>query len=508
MAGGARAVGGATALFIALPFVAVVWRGGGAALAGPDLRIIGFTIEQAALSALLSVAFAIPVARALARRSFPGRGVLITMMGVPFLLPVIVAALGILMIFGRAGIVSDALAAFGLPRLSIYGLGGILIAHVFLNLPLATRMLLQGWQAIPPERLRLAESLSFAPADITRHLERPMLREVAPAALATIFAVCLTSFAVILMLSGGPWATTIELAIYQAVRFEFDLNHASGLALAQAALGAASAVIAWHLTRDADFGAAPGTSALLRPPGGWRLPADVVVLIAAAGFLLLPLGAIVLRGMAEIFSLPAVVWAAAGRSLWVALGAAALCMPVALVLALARARDERTHWLELVATLPLAISSLVLGTGLFVLVNHALPPARIALILTLALNALMALPFAFRLLLPDARRIEADYGRLASALDLGGMARLRLLTLPRLARPLGFSTGLAAAMSMGDLGVIALFADDRGATLPLMVQRLSAAYRTDAALGASLLLILLTVGIFAFFDAGGRHAAP
>ena len=46
---------------------------------------------------------AVPVARALARRRFPGRGLLVTLLGAPFLLPVIVALLGLLAVFGRAG---------------------------------------------------------------------------------------------------------------------------------------------------------------------------------------------------------------------------------------------------------------------------------------------------------------------------------------------------------------------------------------------------------------------
>jgi thiamine transport system permease protein len=39
-------------------------------------------------------------------------------------------------------------------------------------------MILQGWQAIPAERFRLAASLGIHAADSFRHLERPMLREV------------------------------------------------------------------------------------------------------------------------------------------------------------------------------------------------------------------------------------------------------------------------------------------------------------------------------------------
>ena len=71
---------------------------------GPaDWSAVRFTIVQACLSAGLSLGLAIPVARALARRLFFGRRALITLLGAPFILPVIVAVLGLLTVFGRSG---------------------------------------------------------------------------------------------------------------------------------------------------------------------------------------------------------------------------------------------------------------------------------------------------------------------------------------------------------------------------------------------------------------------
>jgi thiamine transport system permease protein len=81
---------------------------------------------------------------------------------------------------------------------------------------------------------------------------------------------------------------------------------------------------------------------------------------------------------------------------------------------------------------------------------------------------------------------------------------LRHAILPRLARPLGFGAGLAAAFSMGDLGVITLFSSPGQGTLPLEMYRLMGAYRTDDAQGAAVLLMALTLALFWLFDRGGR----
>ena len=81
-------------------------------------------------------------------------------------------------------------------------------------------------------------------------------------------------------------------------------------------------------------------------------------------------------------------------------------------------------------------------------------------------------------------------------------SRFRHITLPRLRAPLGFALGLAAALSMGDLGVVALFADPDHATLPLAMYGLMGAYRMQSAAAAALVLVALAFGLFWIFDRG------
>lgn len=503
---GATVLAAGVAGLVLAPIAMLVPQGVGVSPA--DWGALRFTLLQAALSALASGLLAVPLARALARRRYAGRGLALTALGAPFLMPVVVAVIGLLAVWGRSGWLNDLGAALGFAPFSIYGLQGVVLAHVFLNLPLATRMLLIGWQSIPAERFRLAEALGLPPRGMWRHLERPMLAEELPAVLVTVFLICLNSFVIGLTLGGGPRATMLELAIYQAVRFDFDLGHAATLALMQVAICGAGVALAAALGQGANLGAGLGRLVRIPAPGGWRRLGDAVVIALALGFLMLPFAAVLAQGLPGLPDLPAPVWSAALRSVLLALGAAILSSVVALALALAvAARAPLSRGMEFVATLPLAASGLVMGTGLFLILRPWAAPETVALPVTLLTNAALALPFGFRLLLPPARRIEADYGRLALALGLTGRARLRWLDLPRLARPLGLATGLSAALSMGDLGIIALFAGDGTATLPLMVQRLAGAYRLDQAAAASVLLIGLSFGLYALFDAWGRARA-
>ena len=119
---------------------------------------IRFTFFQSFVSAFISVLLAIPVSRGLSRRTFLGRKILITLLGAPFILPVIVAILGLVLVFGNNGLIRN---LFHFEELSIYGVHGVIMAHVFFNLPLATRLLLQGWVSIPSERCASSQPLRF-----------------------------------------------------------------------------------------------------------------------------------------------------------------------------------------------------------------------------------------------------------------------------------------------------------------------------------------------------------
>ncbi len=59
-------------------------------------RVVGFTLMQATLSALLAIAAAIPATRALARQTnFPGRRLILQFCALPMVMPAVAAIFGI-----------------------------------------------------------------------------------------------------------------------------------------------------------------------------------------------------------------------------------------------------------------------------------------------------------------------------------------------------------------------------------------------------------------------------
>jgi len=477
-------------------------------------RVVWFTVLQATLSTLLSVALAIPVARAMARRRFPGRGLLLRLFSLSLVIPTIVAIFGIAAVHGRTGWVNDAMAVFGLGRADyLYGLAGILIAHVFFNMPIIARILLQAVEAVPPETWRVASQFGLKSRDLFRLIEWPAMRTVLPGAAGLVFMLCFTSFAVVLTLGGGPKATTLEVAVYQALRFDFDLGRAVTLALVQLLLCSAIVLAVLRL-------AVPSTTALTegriyeRPDTGGRvgLAVDALVLLVTIGLVVLPLVAVAVAGFnataAEMLT-RAALWHAAGQSLVIALSAATLALLLGgAILVTSRilrhrlGRPGAAGRLELSASLILVVPPFVLATGLFVLLRPVADVFALGMPLVILVNALMALPFVVRFLGGPMMEEAQRHDRLCQSLGIAGWNRLRLIEWPGLRRPIGLALAIAATLSLGDLGVIALFGSQDFATLPLLLYRAMGGFRMSEAAVIAALLSLLCLVLFLVIEGG------
>ncbi|MBB3611666.1 thiamine/thiamine pyrophosphate ABC transporter permease ThiP [Rhizobium sp. BK602] len=518
IAGGAFSLAG-IALFIGLAVITLLAAGiessGGNPLTDPYLiRVLRFTLLQATLSTLLSVALAIPVARALARQPhFPGRLWLIRLMAVPMGLPVLIGALGLLGIWGRQGILNQALAGLGLSQpVSIYGLTGILLAHVFFNLPLAARLMLAGLERVPAEYWLMAGGLGMRPGSVFRFIEWPLLRGLIPGIAGLIFMLCATSFTLVLILGGGPAATTIEVAIYQALRFDFDPGRAVVLSLLQIVITAAVLALMAMLPAPDDHGLTSGR-AVRRIDGALATArwADAALLLAAALFIGLPLASVVVTGLeadlAKLVVQPIFLQATL-TSLAIALAAGLLAVLASFAIVRARsviaAERRSTTGLRSLAiglsgtsSLVLLVPPIVLATGWFLALRPLGDPARVAALLIVAINALMALPFVIRVVEPAYAVHVSRTGRLAASLGLTGLARLRLVDWPGLRKPFFTALSFAMALSLGDLGAVALFGSDSLMTLPWLLYSKLGSYRTNDADGLAFILglicLLLTI---------------
>ena len=463
------------------------------------VRILKFTLLQGGLSALLSAGLAIPVTRALARRQdFPGRGFLLRLFAVPLGLPQLVAVLGIIAVYGRQGLLNQWLSQAGLPALpAVFGLGGILLAHVFFNLPLAVRFLLARLEAIPAENWRLAASLGFNSRDLFRHLEWPHMRLALPGVAALIFMVCITSFTVVLTLGGGPQATTLEVAIYQALRFDFEPALAAQLAGLQIGLCAFLLLLLQRFSLSVAL--APRLRLeTARPDSGTRRDKilDAALILTASIFVLLPLAGVIVDGLAADYTRLAgdvLLWRAIAWSLAIGTSAATLATVTAAILARAivRTSGNEAQGLRMIGNLVLLFPPIILAAGWFLLVYRHLDPIRFSPYAVILISAMMAMPFALAMLEPGFRASFQMHDRLADSLGIRGVKRFTLIEWPVLRPSLVLAFLIAFLAALGEFGVIAFFGNQDLVTLPLFLYQRIGSYRFNDAAGIALVLLVL-----------------
>ncbi|GGK36357.1 ABC transporter permease subunit [Salinarimonas ramus] len=460
-------------------------------------RVLVFSLTQAALSTVLSLVLGAALALALARRRFVGRDLVLAALGAAAVMPAIVVVFSVVAVWGRSGWIASAMDALGLAsRPDPFGWPGILLAHVFLNASFAARIFLDALARAPAEHWRLAAILGFSPRATFAHLDWPILRSELPGLAGLVFLLCFTSFAIVLTLGGGPGKATLEVAIFSALRVELDFARAAMLAGLQLAICLSlTLLLHWAVTK-APVAPTERLPAARPDAADPRLRILDGMVLAIAGALIAPLLLATLEG---VLALPRILDAdladAAATSLVVALVSAGLACAMAIALAgaaqaaQARRRTRLAAAYDVLPALVLAVPPFALTAGLFLALRGHVSPAQAGFLLLPLVNAIGALPFAYRFLAPALATSAERHGRVCALLGLTGWRRLVVVDWPMARRPLAGAFAVAAALSFGDFGIVALFGGGELRTLPYLLYERLGSYRLDEAAAIGLLLV-------------------
>ena len=426
-----------------------------------------------------------------------------------FVLPVLLVILTVIKIFGHNGIPNQILEVFGFEKISIYGLQGILIGHILINLPFAVRLILSGWLMIPLEHFRLARQLNFSRKEYFKYLELPMLIKIIPSIFTIIFLFCCLTFSIALILGGGPGSTTLELAIYQSIIFEGDLGVAARLSLYQLIIMILILMISFKISGKPVF----ENSLILRAENyisknRLQQGLDFLSVATLAIFLSMPPIIIFYKGIPNIFSVETFVFNALLNSLLVAFLAATvnLCVSVILSFTIVKEESFRKLVFEIGTFSLICISPLVLGTAIFLALFKHIDISENSLVLTGLVNGILTVPFSFTILLPGFVKITNRYGHIMRSLGLSNFKQIFEIYFPLMKVPLRFAFALVFALSIGDLGIIVLFSGSEVSTLPMYLYRLMGSYRMDEAYAVALLLLILALSSFWIIEKGFYYA--
>jgi len=169
-------------LFLVLPLVAVfteaLARGFGvywAAITEPDARAaIRLTLLAAGIAVPLNVVFGLAASWAIAKFSFRGKQLLITMIDLPFAVSPIVAGLIYVLLYGAQGWFAPALKAADLQI--IFAVPGIVLATLFVTFPFVARELIPLMEQQGRDREEAALSLGASGWQTFRRITLPSVR--------------------------------------------------------------------------------------------------------------------------------------------------------------------------------------------------------------------------------------------------------------------------------------------------------------------------------------------
>jgi thiamine transport system permease protein len=336
-------------------------------------------------------------------------------------------------------------------------------------------------------------------------VEWPQIRPGLPGIALLIFLLCAASFAIVLTLGGGPRATTLEVAIYQALRADFDPERAAMLALVQLALCTTLVLLAQRWGGLAQ-GFAPLRLAARRFDGRSRVSRllDAALIGAGLALLLPPLAALLAGGIGSVSLSPGLLRAVATSLM---LGGMSAIVAVTLVWPLASLAARSPSWRRLSGLAVLSswiVPPAVFATGWFISLIAFAGSTGLAAALVIALNAMMALPFVHQVLAPALTQSAAAHDRLSLGLGIAGWNRFRQVDLAALRRPLGLAFVIALILSLGDLTAILLFGTQDFVTLPALIYRQMGSYRFDAAVGSALVLAVMVLALTSLAERWGR----
>lgn len=486
----------------------------GEVLTSSSIRgVVWFTLWQAVISTLLTIAAAMPIAYVFARYQFAGKRLLSALLTVPFVMPTVVVASAFLALLGNS-------SPFGVNLNRTIWI--ILAAHVFYNVAIVVRTVGGLWSHLDPRMEEAARSLGATRLGALRMVTLPLLRPALAAAAAIVFLFTFTSFGVILILGGLNYAT-LEVEIYRQTTVFTDLPMAAALAILQLV---GVTVILWLYSRyqrhrSLGLSLMPSSS-VARSPATVRQRLAVAGTIAYAGAIAVaPLAVLAARSLdsgpggpftfyraltesatsstAAVSPLEAI-----GNSLWIALLATAIALVVgmsaAAVVAYRSGRSARAF--DILLMLPLGTSAVTIGFGMLIALDWPIDLRAHVLLIPLA-HALVAIPFVVRLSVPVMRSVRPQLREAAASLGASPARVWREVDLPIAARALAVSAGFAFAISLGEFGATSFIARPDTPTLPIAIFRLLGRPGTlnfGQAMAMSTILMAVTASVILLVD--------
>ena len=479
------------------------------------LKITAFTIAQALISAFLATGVGLAAAFFCANRNFRMRSIVLALSSVPLCVPAVIIALGFILFFGTNGIFNTLIRfLFRIDRpiiTSLFSLKGIILIHAFYNFPLAMKTITHMWERLGWEEEQAAELLGANRFRIFTTITLPALFHPVAASFLLIFLFCFFSF-IIILLFGSLGVTTLEVELYKTARASLNMHFAAKIALIE--LITAAMVIIFYAGIQKKY-AEPSGVKPLRERTALQGKAEKLFFVFTMAlilfFLIAPLSAIFLHSLYNVHhsslfnkfaSLKAwkhivaapVFWQALLTTLSVGFCTTGITLTAAIFFAYLTLFTPPKMIFTVIPYVPLAVSSVMLGFGWFLL-----KPNGSLIILIIAQSAL-AWPFAWTHIHACMMRIPENTLYAAILLSENKPALFFRVLLPLCKSGIVAAAAFVFAISAGDASLPMILNLPRFQNLAVLLFDYAGSYRFTESSAVAVVLTLITSCVFFLQD--------
>lgn len=190
---------------------------------GVAYQALVLSLQTALVSVAITIAFGTPLAYWVAKSSFRGKRFLEVALQMPIVSPPAVAGVGLLLIFGNAGLLGSTLSVFGIsiPFTAV----AVVMAQVFISAPFYIIAARQAFEAVDDELLAVSRTLGVSPLRTFRRVVVPLALPGMLSGAALSLARALGEFGATIVFAGNlPGSTqTLPLAIFTVMQSDFEV---------------------------------------------------------------------------------------------------------------------------------------------------------------------------------------------------------------------------------------------------------------------------------------------
>ena len=409
-------------------------------------RGLGNSLWIGAAATLTTTAVGVPLAFCLARLPVPAKPALLALVALPLVLPSFVGAYALVLLLGRAGIVTQFLRSIGVPFTSIYGPFGLILVYTLTLYPYVVMPTLAAFKTVDVSMEEAGQNLGASRWRTFRTVTLPIVIPSVLAGALLVFMETIENF-------GVPFVLAEDMPILAVEAFkrfvgEVGSNPASAGVLAVLLVCCTTAVLLIqrvYIARRRFATAARTAPPLLTVGRGWRRAATLfswgLVLLALVPFFavvvisFLQFRGPVLQGGFTLDNFVGLLDRSSGP-----LGNTLLLASVAAVVGaiigtpigyvLTRYRSRISNLLDVVVMIPFAVAGTVLGIGLVISFNAGWLALTGGWLILVIAYVVRKLPFSARASASILHQIDPSLEEASINLGVSPLGTFVRLTVP------------------------------------------------------------------------------